>query len=59
LKEIVMEITPPQGNCCVLGRAMNLHNLPQYDPAQIEERPAIQLGLLALSAVSFLVFFIL
>lgn len=54
-----MEITPPQGNCCVLGRAMNLHNLPQYDPAQIEERPAIQLGLLALSAVSFLVFFIL
>lgn len=57
-QEEPMNHSTTQRNCCVLGRAMNLHNLPAYDPSQIEERPFVQLGLFVLSAAGFLLFFV-
>ncbi|MDA0238629.1 MAG: hypothetical protein O3A84_01200 [Proteobacteria bacterium] len=50
--------TPTQRDCCVLGRAMNMHNQPGRDPDAIEEKPIVQISLFALSALSFLIFFV-
>lgn len=50
--------TEIQRDCCVLGRAMNMHNQPGYDSKALEEKPLVQISLFALSAIGFFLFFV-
>jgi hypothetical protein len=42
---------------CVLGRAMNLHNISELEPDAILDRPAVQAALALFSAASFFALF--
>ncbi|MFP6732738.1 MAG: hypothetical protein VB959_02720 [Rhodospirillales bacterium] len=43
---------------CVLGRAMNLHNVPETGPDPILDRPAVQAALALFSGLSFFALFV-
>ena len=55
-----LETVPPDyRDCCVLGRAMNLHNQRCGTPDSFIERPVVQAALFVFSAISFFGLFVI
>jgi len=48
-----MQNTKPTPAVCVLGRAMNLHNLQDRPEGLFVDKPVVQAGLFVLSAAAF------